>query len=716
MSTDANDIIYDAINFDGLGRRANYRTVAYRVDMLHVFGGKDAAATLYEIIYRWQFEVRRPAVLREIERRKKAGMNPLTPEEAEEMMWVYMSYNDFVRETGGAIAYNTVIRTLDYLVNDIKALEQQENHDPKYPDFEYRINKAAVHPLLEALPAEPSFTPKIPKKRPKSTQLGTAENQSTQLGTSTQRSTQNENTSTQLGRGYTQNGREVYPNGGTSHTTHILPTHTSPQENVLRDAAHADITDTPVIHPLYPFLSFDDLHHPTVMTITFEDDERAEITNDGYALTGQDVVAELEAKGITVQVRTEHRRRVATIDALQPHTEVSHVDGLSRQSAGRRDRDSDYSSTHGSSLHALGEMGGQTTPETPGTTTQVQAQETPVSDSYSHATPDPLPSVSFLEASVMLEAGSQENVGAADENDTHSHDDGVEYVPEWAQGATNGSSAISSLCSDSPGTHPCGEVGTEETKNADGVGSEISSGVDANNPAMQQPDVRNRQPGPASRSAGERRTGERGAGPDTGDDRPVVPNGAAGNRVARGRGGKGTGVEPPALSPINTTLAMPDECAAWPNVETALLIAEHLRKRAFAPKQREKQAKKMQRVFADKPDLTREEWHNAYESRNDAWWNEHNGPLTVDDIYANDRLQKEIDRLAAGHPSRNAQPKPRAAPPMPAKPVSSPMVSPAPYVVDEERNKRNIARLMAGAQQAKQLGNVKAVIPMPVMD
>ena len=332
-----------------------------------------------------------------------------------------------------------------------------------------------------------------------------------------------------------------------------------------------------------------------------------------------------------------------------------------------------------------------------------------VSDSYSRATPDPLPSVSFLEASTACETGKQEDMGAADENDNRSQCEEVEYVPEWAQGATNGSSAISSLRGDSPGTHSLGEVGTEETKNADGDGSEISSGVDANNPAVQQPDVRNRQPGPASRAAGERRTGERGAGPDTGDDRSVVPNGAAGDRAARGRGGKGTGVAPP----VNTTLALPDEGAAWPNVETAILIAEHLRKRAFAPKQREAQEAAARKMFQVHAGLSREQFHNAFESRNDPWWIDHNGPLTIKDLCANDRLQKEMDRLASGYPSRNAKPKQEAPSQRPApKPTGSPTAT-GPYTIDEERNKRNIERLLSGVP-AKKL--VPVGIPMPVMD
>jgi hypothetical protein len=225
---------YAALDFDGTERRANYRTVAYRIDILHLCERKDAAAILYEIIYRWQTEVRKPEIVKEIERRKKASLPSMTEDEVESVMWVWMSYNDFVRESGGAVAYNTVIRMLDYLVEDAKIVECRENHDPRYPDYEYRIRLDTVKSKLKALPATPAFLPKVPKKKSKqgeeSTQVGTVEKRSTQKGRRAQASTHVGTVSTQVGTvstqkgiATTQDGREVYPDGGTSHTT----THTS---------------------------------------------------------------------------------------------------------------------------------------------------------------------------------------------------------------------------------------------------------------------------------------------------------------------------------------------------------------------------------------------------------------------------------------------------------------------------------------------------------
>jgi hypothetical protein len=212
---------YKALDFDGTERRANYRTVAYREDVLHVLDHKDAAAIIYEIIYWWQTSVRKREVLKEIERRKKSGATPLTEEEAEDMMWAYISYNEFVRESGGAISYNTVIRTLDYLVNIAQVVKQRENHNPRFGDYEYRIDKDAIKEKLKALPVSPVFAPKVPKKKGSkgsdSTQVGTSGNECTRMGIHAHGSTQMGTGYTQMGRATTQMGTEVYPNGGTSH-------------------------------------------------------------------------------------------------------------------------------------------------------------------------------------------------------------------------------------------------------------------------------------------------------------------------------------------------------------------------------------------------------------------------------------------------------------------------------------------------------------------
>lgn len=234
---------YDAVNFDGLERRGNYRFIAFREDILHALDKKEAAAIIFQIVYRWQAEYKRDEVLKKIDERKKSGQKPYTPEEIENMMFVYMSYNDFVRESGGALGYNTVIRTLKYLIEEKKVLIQRENHDPRFGDYEYSIDKDIARELLRSLPADPAFSPKVPKKKDSSTHLGTPTDDSTHLGTSAQRSTH-------LGTDSTHLGTEVYPFGSTSqeHTRTTQERGTYGDENVATTPALFSLSSSEVIH------------------------------------------------------------------------------------------------------------------------------------------------------------------------------------------------------------------------------------------------------------------------------------------------------------------------------------------------------------------------------------------------------------------------------------------------------------------------------------
>lgn len=240
-----NDVTgYEAINFDGLERRGNYRLIAFREDILRTLDKKEGAAIIYEIVSRWQWH-KRNDVLKKIDARKKAGLKPFTEEEVEDMMFVYMSYNDFVRESGGALGYNTVIRLLKYLIEDKKVLLQRENHDPRHGDYEYSINKDVVRKLLKSLPIDPAFAPKIPKKKIGSTQMGIPTDSSTQMGTPAQ-------DSTQMGIGSTQMGIEVYPFGGTSQES--TKTHKNEGTNATADSTNpnASLSFPPSFFSLSP--------------------------------------------------------------------------------------------------------------------------------------------------------------------------------------------------------------------------------------------------------------------------------------------------------------------------------------------------------------------------------------------------------------------------------------------------------------------------------
>jgi hypothetical protein len=232
---------YESLNFAGTERHANYRVIAYREDVLHILEKKDAAAIIYQIIYRWLTEKRREDILAEMDARKKAGQPQLTPQEVENRMWVYMSYNEFVRESGGAIGYNTVIRTLDYLLG-VKIIERRENSNPKFTEYEYRINKETARKLLKELPTFPHYVAKGAKGKEAPltpTQMGTTNNENPYPGGGGSH-TQVGAGGFQKGMGDTQVESGAYPSGGTSQVAAQDSSQDSPQGNTQKQQFASD--------------------------------------------------------------------------------------------------------------------------------------------------------------------------------------------------------------------------------------------------------------------------------------------------------------------------------------------------------------------------------------------------------------------------------------------------------------------------------------------
>lgn len=218
---------YPALNVDGLERRANYRVIAFREDMLHVLEKREAAAIIFQILFRWQ-EYLRDKALEEIEQRHNRGLPPLRPTEIEERLWVYMSYARFVRESGGAVSYNTVIRTLAYLV-DKKVIEQRANQNPRtaeYADYEYRINHQVVKRLLKGLPEFPGYSSK----------KGT----SGQTTNAAQTDTSSDVTACTMGTAVAPSAQTDEPSAQTGTPSALLGTEDSPSgdaiQNILQDS------------------------------------------------------------------------------------------------------------------------------------------------------------------------------------------------------------------------------------------------------------------------------------------------------------------------------------------------------------------------------------------------------------------------------------------------------------------------------------------------
>jgi len=147
---------YEALNFEALQRRANYQHIAYREDILHICEEKGAAAIVYQVVSR-RLERRKEEILIEIERRRKAGESPLTPQEVENLLWVSISSDDCVRGSGGAVDHNAAMYALDYLLNTKEMLERRGTSNPRFAEYEYRIRKATVRKLLSDLPIYPCY-------------------------------------------------------------------------------------------------------------------------------------------------------------------------------------------------------------------------------------------------------------------------------------------------------------------------------------------------------------------------------------------------------------------------------------------------------------------------------------------------------------------------------------------------------------------------------
>ena len=115
-----------------------------------------------------------------------------------------------------------------------------------------------------------------------------------------------------------------------------------------------------------------------------------------------------------------------------------------------------------SCVHATGMESGRVETETKSdeasATLQTSAQTQTVTDSYSQPCSEigaPPVSLSEQNTAIPIISGQRQGeVSAVDENDTHSQFDSVENVPEWAQGATNGTGIDSDYSAVS--SHPGG--------------------------------------------------------------------------------------------------------------------------------------------------------------------------------------------------------------------------------------------------------------------
>jgi hypothetical protein len=321
---------YPALDFTGITRRANYRQISYTEDMLHVFDKKEAAAIVYHILFRWS-EHRREEIVADIEHRYTHNLSPFTSIEVEERLWIYMSYNQFVRESGGALGYNTVIRMLEYLMKK-KAIERRKNPNPRYSEYEYRINAEEVQALLKTLPAFPRYTPKGAKGK------GNSDEEPTQMGTDTPQMGTGEPVDdvsslgtppTQPGLSTTQLGTADYPGGDTPQN----PPQDSSQQQQNPPLDSKSNTETPATAALFSF----DLQSLTPDEMALIQTYRQQHQHDEQAGTQEPAPAKADAEEVvpTAQHRDEPVQEVASpnssdapVTAGHPEPERDSTDGI----------------------------------------------------------------------------------------------------------------------------------------------------------------------------------------------------------------------------------------------------------------------------------------------------------------------------------------------------------------------------------------------------
>lgn len=136
-------------------------------------------------------------------------------------------------------------------------------------------------------------------------------------------------------------------------------------------------------------------------------------------------------------------------------------------------------------------------------------------------------------------------------------------------------------------------------------------------------------------------------------------------------------------------------------------VAEALRKRAYTDKQRDKELKAAEQIAKrrrqEQGEFTQEEFERVFTHRNDAWWSEHNGPLTLTKLAATPkgeldmRYMVELEKVQREAARKN---KPSTA--SAAKPAQSVQAQEEnPYTIEAhlKRNPNQLKKYLTYAQE-----------------
>jgi len=270
--------------------RAKSRIAVLYEDFLEILDGNMLAALLLAILVYWT----------DIKINKK-----------ESNLWIWKSHADFQDDLmfdkpGMKPPHRTTIKSALDLLVEKKFIYRRKN--PKLAldqTKQYLVDQKAVQVAIDALP------PIVVK--------ATLESRNTDNATSEEQQSMSEN-------------RQSIAEKPTSNTNDYDTEITNP-EITEGEGTGASAPNPPALfsHPIHSFLSFDSLTHPTLMVITFEDDEQAEITNDGYALTADAVEYELLQRGFPVQVRTRVRTVIESAPPARAEKSLQEIAELREQ-------------------------------------------------------------------------------------------------------------------------------------------------------------------------------------------------------------------------------------------------------------------------------------------------------------------------------------------------------------------------------------------------
>lgn len=90
----------------------------------------------------------------------------------------------------------------------------------------------------------------------------------------------------------------------------------------------------------------------------------------------------------------------------------------------------------------------------------------------------------------------------------------------------------------------------------------------------------------------------------------------------------------------------PDMSGTW-LAETVVQYAEYCNGRRYTDLQRRKEIEAARAIHREDPGLTLEQFKQAYDQRNDSWWQERKGKLHVTDLKRDDRIHKMLDIVQA---------------------------------------------------------------------